>query len=275
MTVRDSARPTAEFSVSFLSPKCLSVLCLLPVATAKLPVPCSFFLSLFFLCVSLHTLLLPPDALRLLSSLSPAATLPPSPSFFFTVVVPSTVPHRYPKPCPCPSLLLLLLLRLAATASSSPSRGAPSTKHSVGPGVPRNMRNAGSPFQVLLCCSVLLCAAPGTYRVPCTLAPLRPFTPATPCTVVPTHVSRTHVPSRETRRTTKYVCVASPPSPSPSHPHHLEFVSNSSLLPFLQLTLSRPRADRFAPASSPGPQSVFPAFHAFSFDTALFISVSE
>ncbi|KAL2273185.1 hypothetical protein FJTKL_04894 [Diaporthe vaccinii] len=50
------------------------------------------------------------------------------------------------------------------------------------------------------------------------------------------------------------------------------FVSNSSLLPFLHLTLSRPRADHFAPASPSLPSERVSGIARIFFDTALSIA---
>ena len=235
-----------------------------PVTAAKLP--CSLLilpqLSVSFSLSTHSSSRRPPPSLLALSICFPA---PPVPFFFSTVVVRSTVPHRYLNPSPCSSLLAA---SSAAAASSFPRGEAPSTKHSVGPGAPRKMRNPGSPFQVLLCCSVPMCldAVRTMCRAPRHPCPLSLFVPLYPCIPYP------HVPSHETRRTTEYVCVASPP-PSPSHPHHLEFVSNSSLLPFLQLTLSWPRADSFPRACPSPPRERVSCISRVS--TALSISVSE
>lgn len=161
---------------------------LAPVAPPKSLFParssCLSFLSVS-VSRSLHTLLL----LQTPSAFSPRSLQllpwPQSQFFLSTMVVCSTVPHRYPKPCPCPSLLLLRL-QLRQAAFPAEEHQAPSTRHSVGPGVPRNMRKRSMSISSATVCAFYCDALCCPEYVPCVCrAPTQPWHPCAPATLVP------------------------------------------------------------------------------------------
>lgn len=248
--------------LNFQSPSFPKMSCLFhldPLSRLPRPLfPARPSLSLFSLCVSvpLHTLLLQTP-----SAFSPRSLqLLPCPQSQFFLFCSGSAQYRTAQIPKTLSLPILAALP-AATASSFPPLW--STKHQAQRrpwSAQKHEKPSKSISSATVCArlygvwSVLVYVPCAVHPPPRTPVPLYPCThrPLPPCTLVPVYPVPMY-PFRETRRTTKYVCVASPP-PSPSHPHHLEFVSNSSLLPF-----PHPPSRRHEPIDSNPPPSPCPS----------------